>query len=199
MEGEGRNQSNFWAKLESLLPHRTANYAVEGEYQGLQLPVSTQVRAMRTFLVIFLIIFASLFIIVGCQPTATDAVNYPELIIGSIDLDSPVEPIEPVDRQLEAPATIAGAYSQHNNKTLIIGHSTTVFKELHNVKIGEELTYGNRQYLIVDTETVLKKDVNMKAILQGSERETLIIMTCAGELLENQDATHRLLVTAILK
>ncbi len=200
MEGEGRKKANFWAKLDSLVPNHTQRYAIDidGEYQGLRLPVSTQVRAMRTFLVLFLVIFTSLFIIIGCQPTATDAVNYPELQISSIDLESPVEPIEPVDRQLEAPATIAGAYSQHNNKTLIIGHSTTVFQNLHNVKIGEEITYGNRIYKVIDTETLLKQDVNMKEVLQGTDRETIIIMTCAGELLKNQDATHRFLVTAVL-
>lgn len=198
MEGEGRKNDRLWTSLDTATVGDMQTIT-GGDYKGMRLPVSIQTRAIHTFLVLFLIIFTSLFIIIGCQPTATDAVNYPELSIASIDLDSPVEPITPVERKLEAPTSIAGAYSQNNNKTLIIGHSTTVFQNLHNVKIGEELTYGNRIYQIINTEVVLKQDVNMKEILKGANRDTLIIMTCAGELLQNQDATHRLLVTAVLK
>ena len=36
----------------------------------------------------------------------------------------------------------------------------------------------------------------MEEILSPAETNTIIIMTCAGEPLPGQDATHRLIVTA---
>ena len=38
----------------------------------------------------------------------------------------------------------------------------------------------------------------MSQLLAPSDRPTLILMTCAGDPLPNQDATHRLIVTAEL-
>ena len=36
----------------------------------------------------------------------------------------------------------------------------------------------------------------MTEVLSSANIDTLILMTCAGDPLPNQDATHRLLVTA---
>ncbi len=36
----------------------------------------------------------------------------------------------------------------------------------------------------------------MTEILSGASVDTIILMTCAGDSLPNQDATHRLIITA---
>jgi sortase (surface protein transpeptidase) len=36
----------------------------------------------------------------------------------------------------------------------------------------------------------------MKELLKAEDTDTLVLMTCAGELMSNNDATHRLIVTA---
>lgn len=199
MEGVKKNHYSIFERIKhralKLLGYHSE---IATDYQGMRLPASLQLRCMQTFLVLFAVIFTSMFIIVGYQPAPTDAINYPELNIAAIQLDTTVAPIEPVDRRLDAPATIAGAYSQNNNKTLIIGHSTTVFQDLHKLAIGNTIMYGNRKYTVTKIETLPKSEVNMQSVLASTKRETIVIMTCAGELLENQDATHRLLVTAMI-
>ena len=37
----------------------------------------------------------------------------------------------------------------------------------------------------------------MTEILKREEKDTIVIMTCAGELLDGGDATHRFMVTAV--
>ena len=41
-----------------------------------------------------------------------------------------------------------------------------------------------------------KSMISMREILAAEDEDTLILMTCAGEPLDNNDATHRLIVTA---
>lgn len=131
--------------------------------------------------------------------SSTEALSYPSLSIANINLDTPVAGLEMVDRQLVPPNTIAGSYSQNPNKTLIIGHSSTVFKKLDQVRLGNEIHYGDKTYTVTNVSTLTKADVNMAALLASSELDTLVLMTCAGEPLPDQDATHRLIVTAQVK
>ncbi len=42
-----------------------------------------------------------------------------------------------------------------------------------------------------------KSMISMSELLKADDKETIVIMTCAGESLENGDATHRLIVTAV--
>ena len=101
-----------------------------------------------------------------------------------------------IDRKLTPPETIAGSYSQNENKTLIIGHSSTVFKKLEQVRLGNEIKYGDKTYIVTNTVTLEKSQVDMSSVLATSESNTLVLMTCAGDPLPDQDATHRLLITA---
>ena len=43
-----------------------------------------------------------------------------------------------------------------------------------------------------------KADVDMNKMLAPAEKDTLVIMTCAGMDLGNGDATHRLVLTATI-
>lgn len=140
-----------------------------------------------------------IYIFIGLQPIpSVDALNYPTLEISSINLKTPVSSVELVDRQLETPTTIAGFYNQFDNKILLIGHSSTIFKNLHKVESGQSIIYNNEHYIITSTETLAKSDISMSEILADANQKTLIIMTCAGTPLPDQDATHRFIVTAML-
>lgn len=161
-------------------------------------PLNWSYRAIRVFTAAFFTIMLPIYIFIGLQPALpAEAANYPVLEINSINLKTPVAPLELTDRQLIAPATIAGSYSQAANKTLIIGHSSTVFAKLHRAEFGDQFSYNDHTYQITDIITLAKPDVSMAEILAPASTDTIIIMTCAGEPLPNQDATHRLLITAV--
>ena len=51
----------------------------------------------------------------------------------------------------------------------------------------------------MSAETLEKAAVDMSGILAKASRQTIVVMTCAGQDLGGGDATHRLLVTAIQK
>jgi len=119
------------------------------------------------------------------------------LIIPSIGLTSGVTKLELHDHKLDTPDSIVGSYSQNINKTFLIGHSSTIFKNLYQVKIGETITYNNTDYTITSMEIFKKSDIDMKDVLKAEEKDTLVIMTCAGEVMNETDATHRLIVTAV--
>lgn len=119
------------------------------------------------------------------------------LIISSIGLTSGVTKLELHDHKLDTPDSIVGSYSQNINKTFLIGHSSTIFKNLYQVEIGETITYNNTDYTITSMEIFKKSDIDMKDVLKAEEKDTLVIMTCAGEVMNETDATHRLIVTAV--
>ena len=119
------------------------------------------------------------------------------LEIPAINLSTPVETIELEDRQLIAPDTIAGVYKQNENKTFIIGHSSTVFENLNKITLGSNFNYDNKNYIVISISTQEKSEIDMNDILASNENDTIIMMTCAGEPLPNHDATHRLIVTAV--
>lgn len=160
-------------------------------------PMRISKRAVRVFVVSFFMIAVPIYAYIGMQPVSSiEALSYPELNIESIGLTTPVAALEMNDRQLTAPATIAGSYSNNPNKTLIIGHSSTVFENLAQVNLHDEIFYNESIYIISDITMYEKSQVDMAEILSTSDIETLVIMTCAGDPLPNQDATHRLVITA---
>ncbi len=117
-----------------------------------------------------------------------DAASYPSLSISSIGLSVPVEPLELKDRQLNVPDMIVGSYGPNINKTLLVGHSSTVFEELDQLRVDQEINYNDSVYRVTE--------ISMTEILSGASVDTIILMTCAGDSLPNQDATHRLIITA---
>lgn len=119
------------------------------------------------------------------------------LIIPSINLVSGVTKLELKDRKLNTPDSIVGSYSRSSNKMFLIGHSTTVFKNLDQVKVDDSIVYNNIDYKVVKMEIFEKSDINMDEVLKGEVEDTLVIMTCAGDPMNEHDATHRLIVTAV--
>lgn len=160
-------------------------------------PLNWSRRAIRVFTVGFFTIMLPIYLFIGLQPALpAEAADYPVLEFSSIHLRTPVAPLELTDHQLIAPATIAGSYSQSSGKVLIIGHSSTVFAKLDQIRVHEQFSYAGETYQVTALATVAKTTIDMGEILAPADTPTIIIMTCAGDPLPNQDATHRLLITA---
>lgn len=176
------------------------NFKLKSAYDLRNLnPFRWSKRAIRVFTTGFFTIMLPVYIFIGMQPASSiNTEGLPTLTIASIDLETPVSPIEMNNRELVAPANIAGSYTSTKNKNFIIGHSSTVFRKLDRVKVGDTITYENETYLVTDRVIAEKDDINMSEVLASSETPTVVIMTCAGENLPNQDATHRLIITAEL-
>ena len=145
-----------------------------------------------------LYIFAFLvYLFIGLQPAeATNYIISTKLIIPEINLNSDVTILKAENRELKTPDTIVGSYSISDNKTLLIGHSSTVFSHLDQVNLGDEIVFDEKDYIVKDSEVVKKEDIIMSQLLRSSKIDTLVIMTCAGEDLGMGDATHRLIITA---
>lgn len=156
-------------------------------------------HVVQTISIAFFAIMLPVYIFIGLQPaTATDFTNYPHLTIGSISLDTPVEALALTEQgQLVSPDRIAGSFSNAKNKTLLIGHSSTVFQNLHHIDPSGQIIFNNETYSIVNIETLLKENIKMSEILAPTDQPTIVIMTCAGESLGQNDFTHRLIITAV--
>lgn len=147
---------------------------------------------------IFFTILIPIYIFIGFQPNLpANAADLPQLSIDSINLNIPVEPLTLNNHQLDVPANIAGSYSQNQHKTLLVGHSSTAFRKLNQLQLGQSLEYKETTYIVTEVTTLPKSEVNMTQILSEKSQDTIILMTCAGENLPNQDATHRLIINAI--
>ena len=130
------------------------------------------------------------------MPKAVDASSEERLFMPSIGLIARVKDIERTGNQLIAPDTIAGAYQPTNHKTVIIGHSTTIFKGLKDIDDEAEFTFDSVKYKVKSIEIVEKRYVNMEDIVSETPVKTVVLMTCYGEPLGGQDFTHRLVNTA---
>lgn len=164
-------------------------------------PLNWSTRVVKAILTAFYLIAAPIYIFFGLQPAQAIETNiYAELEIPSVNLSTNVMALElNDDNSLTAPKQIVGSYSRNNDKTLLIGHSSTVFQNLKNVKLDNEIDFNGQKYTVISIETKLKEDINMREILSEAETPTIILMTCAGKNLPNQDSTHRLIVNAALK
>ena len=99
----------------------------------------------RRLVSILYVLAFSVYLIIGLQPAG--ARNYDisgEVIIPSINLDSDVTTLTLNNNRLDTPDTIVGSYSRNNNKIFLIGHASTVFKDLHRVKLGDTIYYENK-------------------------------------------------------
>lgn len=146
---------------------------------------------------LYAVVFVA-YVIVGLKP-AEAAQSYEisaELNIPSIGLVSDVTTLHLEDHELKTPDSIVGSFSRAENKTLLIGHSSTVFQNLDKVAVADEITYDDDIYIVKQIETLEKSEIDMSKLLAQADENTLVIMTCAGTDLGNGDATHRLIITA---
>lgn len=128
-----------------------------------------------------------------------DAIQYAvsgSLEIPSIGLISDVADVPLSNGILDTPKTIVGSYSRHNNSTLLIGHSNTVFSDLTNVKIGDSIKYNGRAYQIYKSQIIEKESIDMRELLAEKDTDTIIVMTCFGQMYNDGDASHRMIIFA---
>lgn len=130
------------------------------------------------------------------MPKTADASSEERLFIPTIGLVARVRDIERTGNQLIAPDEIAGAYKPTIHKTVIIGHSSTIFKDLKNIGGDDVFTFDKKNYKVKNREIIEKSVVNMAEVVAETDVNTIIIMTCYGEPLGGQDYSHRLIVTA---
>lgn len=167
-------------------------------------------RKIRLYVGIFLIYFVAgfAFLAIGLQPVksaeavyATEAESAEEYLeIPAISLSTPVKISTLTGSDLSVPEQIAASYSMHDNKYFIFGHSSSVFKDIKNLQIGNQIIYQGQSYKVSLVEEKAKANVNMDDILASADIPTIILMTCSGEKIEgtNGDHTHRIIVTAEL-
>lgn len=162
-------------------------------------------RHTKLIIFAFYIIAVPTYIFIGLQPStrsvaetlaaeSENASGY--LMISSINLSTPVSEVSLEDRTLSVPEYIAGSFSNHQNKTLLIGHSSTVFENLKNIKFGQAIDYNEHTYRVTNIETRLKEKISMTKILKEEKTDTIVLMTCAGHSLGGNDYSHRLIITA---
>lgn len=150
----------------------------------------------RLFTILYIVAFL-VYAVVGLHPV--EARHYEvsgNLNIPAIGLNSDITTLELNDHRLETPDTIIGSYSKYGSKVLLIGHSTTVFKDLNKTRLGDYVYYNGELFVVGEIKTLSKGDIDMNMILAPTKNPSIIMMTCAGEPLVNHDATHRLIVTA---
>ena len=151
----------------------------------------------RRILALLYVVCFGIYLVVGLTPAEAAHYNViTEIKIPAIQLESEVAALKLENRRLETPAEIVGSFSRAENKTLLIGHASTVFNNLSEVEVGDEIFYDGKVYLVGKIETVPKEEVKMEELLDAAEVDTLVMMTCAGEDLGNGDSTNRLILTA---
>lgn len=152
---------------------------------------------LRRVLIILYILFFVIYIIIGLQPAkATSYEISTEIFIPRINLTSDVTDLALKNHALETPETIVGSFSRAKNKTLLIGHSSSVFKNLNQLSVGDKIIYDLDGYEIIEKKIIPKDKIKMDELLKAEKIGTLVLMTCAGEDLGDGDATERLIITA---
>ncbi len=161
-----------------------------------------EIRARLDFRKIVILLYVVCFVaylIFGLTPTSAGVTHYEisaNLEIPAIDLNTDVTALTLENRRLETPDTVVGSYSRAKNKTLLIGHSSTVFSELDRVWVGDNVMYNGATYIAKDIIVDKKENISMNKLLSSTKNDTLVIMTCTGTYLGNGDSTHRLIITA---
>ena len=152
---------------------------------------------LKWFLSLLYFVCFGIFLKVGLEPA--EAIEYQvagRFYAPVINLSADVTALKMQNHQLPTPDEIIGSYSIYPNKTLLIGHSSTVFADLKSLRLRDIVSYDNKSYQIYRIDVVPKAKIDMRDVLQAESNDTIVLMTCAGQDLGNKDATHRLIITA---
>lgn len=149
------------------------------------------------FVVLYFVCFVLYYIFAINLADATDYIVSSHLIIPSIGLVSDVAELSLENNKLNTPDTIVGSYNNVESKTLLIGHSSSVFTKLDDVAVNDSIIYNNYDYTVVSRSIVELESIDMAKLLESSPRDTIVLMTCAGQVFEDGSATHRLILFAV--
>lgn len=136
----------------------------------------------------------------GVQPHAVEANSNLVLEAPKIGLKSEVKVLNlNDDYTLTAPDRIAGLYYAAENNTFIIGHSSTIFGNLQDLEINDQIQLDNHRYKITELFSQDKDSISMSKILEPKTTPTLTLMTCHGEKITDNDYSERLIISAELE
>ena len=141
----------------------------------------------------------SFFVYLGFGLQPAEAKNYlvsGQLEIPSISLKTDTTSLTLENGELQTPEGLVGSFTNSENKTLLIGHSSQIFQNLSRVQIGQPIIYLGAMYSVSDIQVLPKTDIKMSELLKPAAQPTIILMTCAGEPITDYDFTERLLITA---
>lgn len=151
----------------------------------------------KVFVILYSVVFV-VYAVVGLKSAEAAEFDVKTgLYLPSIGLEANVTEMELKERKLNTPETIVGSFSENTNKTLLVGHSSTVFHDLDKLSIDDELVYQGRLYRVTAREVRAKSEISMVKLLEAEKIDTLVLMTCAGEDLGGGDASHRLIIEAV--
>lgn len=153
---------------------------------------------IRFIITIAYFLWAIAFIVVGLQPSTSDATSGDRLTIPSIHLDTTTEPVLLSDHRFAVPDNSVGAYYAAENKVFLMGHKATIFSDLKDAAPGDTVSFANDTYTIETITIEPKSAIDMTKILAPSDRPTLVLMTCHGTPLSQTDYSHRLILTATI-
>lgn len=156
-----------------------------------------KLRNPRAIFGIVYAIFFAAYIFIGLQPA--EATSYKisgQIEIPSINLKSKITTLSLENQKLNIPESIVGEFYSNKNRVLLMGHSSTVFSNLDNVKLGDQVKYDKEIYVVKDIKSLKKEDVKMTELLKKTDKASIVLMTCSGEQYNNNDASHRLIITA---
>ena len=163
-------------------------------------------RRFFSLIMIFFSVFAPTFLYFsysGISSSITyaseSAAASESLVIPALNLSAPVMVVQKQGSSLVSPDQIAGVYHSADNKAFIMGHSSTIFKDLKNVTMNDEIIYNDSLYRVTAIETLEKSAISMTNLLRSESVPTIVLMTCAGTSLGGQDYSHRLIITAVQK
>ena len=128
-----------------------------------------------------------------------DAIAYTisgRVSIPTIGFESEVTKLKMENGRLNTPTNVVGSFNRYENKTLLMGHSTTAFSGLEKARIGQEIKYAGHIYNIYSIEIAERDAIDMDMLLSDEGQKTLVLMTCTGRLYGNGDASHRLIIYA---
>ena len=152
---------------------------------------------LKKFFVGLYFLSLAIYLVVGLQPVgATKHQINGRLNIPAINLSSDVTTLEVENGRLETPDTIVGSFARFTNRTLLIGHYSTIFNNLHHLKLRDLIHYNQTSYQVTKIDILEKSAISMQGLLQPTSDNTIVMMTCAGRDLGGGDFTHRLIIEA---
>lgn len=136
----------------------------------------------------------------NANPSNASSSSAYTLNISTLGINAPIIKSNLTNKELSVPA-----YGVSYYQTLYMGHSSGVFANLQNAKIGSKVTLGNKSYTISDVRINLPVSENRQAVgnfsmgtLTNLPNGKIVLMTCSGSYRSGFGWTGRTLVFANL-
>ena len=182
--------------------HKEAEFSIHHSFWYFLNPAHWTTSSLCIAFIAFYAILIPAYFIIGFHPAtaisdsldAAEITSVSHLSIEGINIDASIIDIPLIDNHFSTPDYDIGRYISQSGTTFLFAHSISAFQHLDEVTSTDHILYDGHTYHITDISTPRVTDISMSSLLDQSE-DTLILMTCAGELRAG-DYTHRLIITA---